>query len=355
MPSDFGRTRYCVSKYTRSGYRTLMKTLETSLGFGVSHKAQFKLRCLELLDRYGWDGVKTAFPHVSRATVYRWHKQFHDSGRKLNVLVPHSTRPHRIRSMQVSSRVLLFIKQLRLEHPHLSKYKLKVFVDEWCQIQGLPTHSVSWIGKVITRNQLFFTVRKPIRKKRRMGRSGYTIKRTPNPKTLTFGYLQLDGITIYWSGSKLTFLTALELKTRKAWVRLVPTISSFHAKELLTMVINDCGGVVHTIHTDNGSEFHALFDQVIKELNLLHLWSPPRTPKVHSHIERFNGIIQEEFINYHLDEAVVNQHAFKNRLSTWLTWYNTKRPHHSLNLLNPQQYLLQLPSKKKGDESLKCL
>lgn len=352
MPADFHQIKYRNPKYSRLGYRTLMRTLETALGFGASEKAKFRLHCIELLGKHGWQGAHDAFPNLSKATVYRWRKRFLDSGKRLNSLVPKSTRPKTTRQMVVPVEVLSFLKAMREQHPQLSKYKLKVFLDEWCKGKGLQPYSVSWIGKVISRYQLFFQVRKPSRKRRRRSRSGYTIKQTPNPKKVKLGYLQLDGITVYWLGRKLVFLTALELKTRQAFVRLVPTTSSYQAKTLLLSVLDRLTYPVHTIHTDNGSEFHALFDQAIQELKLTHLWSPPRTPKVHSHIERFNGIIQQEFINYHLDEAVVNSQVFRAQLAKWLTWYNLKRPHHSLELMSPKQYLLFL---QKGDKSLKSV
>lgn len=330
-----------------------MHNLETALGFGASEKAQFKFHVIELLGSLGWRGLKAAFPHLSKATVYRWRQQFMASGKRLNALVPHSTRPLTTRRMQVPAEVLSFLKAIRRQHPHLSKYKLKVFLDEFCVSQGLRTYSVSWIGKVLSRYQLFFEVRKPVRKRRKKSRSGYTVRRTPNPDEVKLGYLPLDGTTVYWVGEKLVFLTALELKTRTAWAKLVSTASSFHAKTFLLEILQDLPYVLHTIHTDNGSEFHALFDQVVVELHLTHLWSPARTPKVHSHIERFNGVIQDEFINYHLDEAVVDQEAFVHRLNGWLNWYNQKRPHHSLNLKSPQQYYHYLLDLKKGDQSLK--
>ncbi len=329
-----------------------MKSLETAIGFGASEKAKFRLRCIELLNKYGWQGVQTAFPQVSRATVYRWRKTFLASGKRLNALVPKSTRPKRTRAMAVPAEILSFLKAMRQQHPHLSKYKLKVFLDEWCREHGLSLYSVSWIGKVISRYQLFFQVRRPVRRRRKCSRSGYTIRRTPNPAKVKLGYLQVDGVTVYWLGKKLVFLTALELKTRKAWARLVPTASSFHAKALLLAIMAEVPFPIHTIHTDNGSEFHALFDQVVEELKLIHLWSPPRTPKVHSHIERFNGVFQDEFVNYHLDTAVAEPDSFLKKLAQWLTWYNVKRPHNSLNLMSPDQYLEHL---EKGDKSLKSV
>lgn len=329
-----------------------MKTVEQALGFDASETARFRLRCIKLYEQQGMTTVKLAFPQVSRRSVYRWKERYHRSGRQLSSLRPQSTRPQQTRKMVIPGEILSFLQALRSQHPHLSKYKLKVFLDVWCQDRGLPTRSASWIGKVIARHQLFFAVRHSVRKRRKQSRSGYTIKRTPNPQKLTLGYLQLDGITVWWLGERLVFLTALELKTRKAWAVLTKTASSYQARQLLQTILSEIPFPLHTIHTDNGSEFKALFDQAVTELGLTHLWGVPRTPKIQAHIERFNGVIQAEFLNYYLDEAVTDRLAFKHKLERWLTWYNQERPHHALGLLSPNQYLVHL---QKGDgTSAKC-
>jgi len=341
-----------LPKFSRNGYRILMHSLNTALGFGASEKAAFKLHCIEFFDKHGWRSFHDAFPHVSRSTIFRWKKKYHETGKYLNALVPKSTRPHNTRQMHVPSSLLGFIRAMRKQHPHLSKYKLKPFLDVWCTEQGLPKYSVSWIGKVLNRYQLFFGIRKRVYKRRKQSRSGYTIKRTPNPKQAKLGYLQFDGVIVYWVGEKVLFLTALELKTRTAWVKIVPSLSSHHAKLFLEEILRQCSYPIHTIHTDNGSEFKKVFDQAVVDLRLIHLWSKPRSPKIHSHIERFNGVIQREFIDYHIDTAVIDPETFQGQLDYWITWYNTQRPHHSLGLMTPKQYLLNL---QKEDRSPKCV
>ena len=351
MPSDFHRLKYRLPKYSASDYRVLMHSLKTALGFNQSEKAKFKLHCIEFFEKHGYGAFHDAFPQISRASIYRWRKDFVKSRRKLRSLVPKSTRPHKVRQMTVPGKLLSFLKATRQQYPHLSKYKLKPFLDEWCEEQGLPEYSVSWIGKVLNRYQLFFGKRVRVIKRRRQSRSGYTIKRTPNPKNVKLGYLQLDGIKVYWLGEKILFLTALELKTRTAWVKIVPTFSSHHASLFLKSIIREINYPLHSIHTDNGSEFKALFDKAVVDLELTHLWSPPRSPKIHSHIERFNGVIQEEFIDYYIDTAFIDRRLFQSKLDDWITWYNNRRPHHSLKLMTPNQYLLNL---QKGVDCLKC-
>ena len=346
MPADVHHVRYTLPKFSRNTYRTLMHSLTTALGFGASEKAQFRLHCIEFLKKYGWRSFHDAFPHVSRATVFRWQQHLRASGGRLNALLPKSTRPHHTRSMQIPVALLGFLKAIRQQHPHLSKYKVKPFLDAWSIAQGVPVSSVSWIGKVLHHHQLFFGTRQRVLHRRRRARSGYTIRRTPNPSTVSLGYLQLDGVIVYWAGEKLVFLTALELKTRTAWVRLVPTLSSAQAMRFLTDILRSCGYPMHTIHTDNGSEFHAMFDRAVCDLGLTHLWSPPKSPKIHAHMERFNGVFQQEFVDYQVDPP-----AFQAKLTEWVTWYNTERPHYALHLMAPAQYLVHL---QKGAKSLKC-
>lgn len=345
------RIRHSLPIFKEKRYRWFMHTVDTALILHSNPKAIFRLRCIDLLEKCGWEAVNTAFPGVSRASVYRWRRIYEDGEKKAKALLSKSTRPHILRQMVIPPGVLGFIKEIRKKYPHLSKYKIKPFLDIWCMEQGLDMYSVSWIGKVISRNSFFFNTRKPVRKRRRKPRSGYRIHHCPSADKVNLGYLQLDGITIYWNGKKHTFLSALEVKTRTAWVKRVSTLSSFQAKVFLTEIMASVSYNFHTIHTDNGSEFKKVFDAAVSELKLLHLWSPPRTPKVHGHVERFNKTVQEEFINYHLDTANTYPDQFTKLLNEWLSWYNNKRPHYALGQIAPNQYLLQLQRDTKSLKS----
>ena len=72
-----------------------MKTVNNSLAFGNSDVAQFRLRCILILERQGYAGVKLAFPNVGRRTVFRWQEKYLESGKKLTGLLPqdHPTPP----------------------------------------------------------------------------------------------------------------------------------------------------------------------------------------------------------------------------------------------------------------------
>lgn len=319
-----------------------MTTINTALAFDSNDKARLKLRVLELYETSGFRAVEIAFPGVSRRSVCRWKKRYLSSQKKLSSLIPRSTRPKRVRQMVIPQGVLGFVKVLREKYPKLSKYKIKVFLDIFCEERGLPLYSPSWIGKLISRHKLFFEVRKPVRRKRRSLKGKNRIKYCPKQRDVTLGYLQLDGVRVDFEGRSYYFLCAVELKTRQSFVRRVKTLSSYQAKLFIEDIISLVGYSIHTIQTDNGSEFHALFNQALKELRVKHLWSYPRKPKTQGYVERFNRTVQEEFINYQIDEVTINLDLFDQKLAEWNTYYNQTRPHQSLGYLTPNQYLLQL-------------
>ena len=62
---------------------------------------------------------------------------------------------------------------------------------------------------------------------------------------------------------------------------------------------------------------------------------------MNAHNQRFNRTIQENFTDYHQHLLFSDLNAFNQKMAEWLIDYNTKIPHHSLQLLSPVQYLIQ--------------
>jgi len=75
-------------------------------------------------------------------------------------------------------------------------------------------------------------------------------------------------------------------------------------------------------------------------LHKTHWHTYPKTPKMNAHCERFNRTIQEEFIDYH-EEKLMKPAWFNQHLIPYLLWYNGERPHWSINLKSPIQFLLE--------------
>jgi putative transposase len=329
-------------------YDEFMHNINTALAFDSNDKAKLKLRVIEVLDQYDWPTTQLVFPGISRASAYRWRKRYLESGKTLTSLIPHSTRPHRVKQMRVPAQILGFIKTLRLKYPKMSKYKIKIFLDEFCLKNQLPIYSVSWIGKVINRYQLFFNIRKPVKRKRRPNKNITRVKYCPKQKDLVLGYLQLDGIKVCFKGRDYCFLSGVELKSRQSWAKRVNSLASTQAQSFLKDILNSVKSFdyqIHTIQTDNGSEFKAYFDQALNQLQIKHLWSYPKSPQTNGYVERFNWTIQDEFVNYEIDTALADLSRFDQKLSDWLHYYNYIRPHQSLGYKTPIQVLQLLKDK----------
>lgn len=347
------RLRFNLGFMKEKDYHNFMKTIDAMLGFDSSNKAKLKLLCIKLLETHGWEAVNLAFPQVSRASVYRWKQRFDGSGRRLTSLVPLATKPKQVRQMQVPSEILAFIKLMRTQYPKLSKYKLKPFLDAYCADHGIPSYSVSWIGKVINRYNYFFNHgRQVVKKRTNKQKQKARVKRCPKASQVKLGQLQLDAVIIYFHGVKLCYLTAIELKTRQAWTRRVSTISSVTATQFLLEIIDQVAYQVHTVQTDNGSEFESVFRHTLEKLAILQLNSYPKSPKTQAYIERFNWTLQDECLYYHLDKVLEDPALLDQAVNDWLTWYNTKRPHQGLNYQTPIQVLNYQLTKLKG-KSLK--
>ncbi|MEK9165767.1 MAG: integrase core domain-containing protein, partial [Patescibacteria group bacterium] len=66
-----------------------------------------------------------------------------------------------------------------------------------------------------------------------------------------------------------------------------------------------------------------------------------------------NRTIQEEFIDWN-EKYLTDVNEFNKKLVDWLLWYNTQRPHWSLRLQSPVDYLInnKLLSKMRWTDTL---
>lgn len=115
-------------------------------------------------------------------------------------------------------------------------------------------------------------------------------------------------------------------------------MSLIQARDVLKQFEQICPYQIHTVQTDNGSEFLAKFHDYLEDNDLKHVFIYPRLCKVNGVVERFNRTVQEEFIKRN-DEIYYDLAAFQDKLINWLDWYNFKRPHYSLNYLSPMQFI----------------
>lgn len=307
-----------------------------------SEIAQERKKMMEFYEKYGEKATQEAYG-ADRKLISRWRQRLKERG--LMGLKPLSTRPRRVRRSEIPQEIVAYIRTLREKHPRLGKEKIKVLLDEHCQEQRIKTISVATIGNVIKRHKMFYQktgriyhnpsskwAQNPSRKKR------LRVRYSPKPQEA--GYILSDTVERVTDGIKDYFFNAIDGKMKFALSLNYKRLNSRNMKDFYQRFKKIYPCQIQTWQSDNGSENLGEFDQALDQDRIPHRFIYPRCPKINSYIERYNRTFQEEFLDNHLD-IIHDKPLFNRALADWLIFYNAKRPHHSLGLKNPLQYLLQ--------------
>ncbi len=337
MPADVHRVRYTKSKLSYRQYIAWMKTLTSAAVFDAHDPVAFRLKVIEHARDFGWRSAVSAFG-IGKSTLYDWKKRY-GACRKISRLVPTSTRPHRVRTMKTHPAIIAFVKSVRLGDHAMNKYTIKPLLDAYCQEVGIPSVGTTTINKLIKRNHWYPTRIIKRYDKRRLRRE----RRRYAPKSTTPGHIEMDSILLWVLGKRWCFMSVIDVASRYGYCAVVSTISSVEAVRVLEEFQQQCSFPIHTIQTDNGSEFLGAFHAHLLPLNMKHEFIYPRSPKINGIVERFNRTVQEECIT-HAEELFIDVNHFQTKLTRYLVWYNTKRPHLSLKLQTPLQVVQQFSS-----------
>lgn len=329
MSHETDRLRYLTSYFRRGDYNALMKLISPKL----SDPASFRLHVLDHYYKYGYKSTVDAFG-VGKSTLYDWKRLFELSGKKPFSLVPKSTRPHKTRLMTTDHRLVVFIRQMRKEYGNVGKDIIKPFLDEYAKDLGIPSIGKTTIAKIIKRRRLTFEKRVKYRKKAKYSK----LRTRKSPKVTKPGFIQMDSITLYVNKKRHLFMCVIDIYTKYALVVKVSTLSSTNARKVFKEFVIANPTNVHTVQTDNGSEFLAHFHKHLEKQSIKHLFIYPRLCKVNGVVERFNRTIQEECIK-RSDELYYDESAFEKKLTKYLYWYNNKRPHYALGYMSPMQFI----------------
>jgi len=329
MGHETNRHRYLTSYFRRGDYNTLMKLISPKL----SDPALFRLHALDHYSKYGWRSTSDAFS-ISKSTLYDWKRVFVESHRKPFSLVPKSTRPHHTRIMTTDPRIVEFIKEMRVEYGNVGANIIKPFLGLYTQRLGIPSISLTTIGKIIKRRRLTFEERVYVPRKFKFKK----LRTRKSPKVTSPGFIQMDSIVVYINKERHLFMSIMDIYTKYALVEYVSSLSTVRAKEVFNRFRSLNPTPISIVQTDNGSEFLGVFHEEIERLCIKHQFIYPRLVKVNSFIERFNRTVQEEFILRN-DEIYYDIDTFKEKLTKYLTWYNYQRPHSSLKYVSPMQFI----------------
>jgi len=325
--------------------RRFQDMLESLRKFSESEIAQQRMKIIKFYEKYGEKATKEAFG-ADRKVISRWRKRLKNSGGRLSALIPYSTRPHRVRHSKVPTDIIAFIKEIREKYPRLGKEKLKIFLDRYCLEKGLSPISESTIGNIIKRHRFFYQksgkiyhnpnskwAQKQVKKTKRL-----KIKHSLKPND--FGHIVSDTVERVTDGVKDYFFSPIDARMKFAVTLNYKRLNSRNMKDFYYRFKSVYPCNIKSWQSDNGAENLKEFDEQLKRDSIPHYFSYPRCPKINTYIERYNRTIQEEFIDNNLD-VIYDKPLFNQRLADYLIFYNTQRPHKSLGLKSPIEYLIE--------------
>jgi len=253
---------------------------------------------------------------VSRATIFRWLKQFRLDGRT-STLLPR--RPGPSEGIQPFDLPVLVIVEQHFRQlyatrrkPTLTRFWREVAAD--CRAAALPPPSMRRLGRWLKSHDQAELLR------RREGADKSEAGFLATPGTLDAGaplrIVQIDhtkvDLTVVDPATRLpigrpTLTLAIDVNTRMAmgfYLSLeAPALTAVAL--CLTHAVMDksawlaargiaadwpAHGLPNTIHVDNGAEFHALaFERACAEHRIELTYRPPGTPRFGGHIERLIG------------------------------------------------------------------
>jgi len=82
------------------------------------------------------------------------------------------------------------------------------------------------------------------------------------------------------------------------------------------------------------------FENYVNDNEITHYYIYPRRPQMNTYVERFNGVIQSQFVDYAVD-SMDEIGEFNDILMDCLLWYNTKKIHLSLEKKTPIDYYVE--------------
>lgn len=236
--------------------------------------------------------------------------------------------------MTTDWRLVEFIKEMRKEYGNVGKNIIKYFLDAYAKELGVKSISLTTIGKLIKRRHFTFEERTRIRRQFKFKK----LRTRRSPNVTRPGFVQMDSIVVYINQERHLFMSVMDIFTKFALVEYVSSLSAKQAVEVLKKFQKVNPTKVETIQTDNGSEFLNVYHKYLEEQNIIHKFIYPKQPRINGFIERFNRTIQEEMILRN-DEIYYDLPAFKEKLTKYLLWYNTQRPHSALNYLPPLTFI----------------
>lgn len=261
---------------------------------------------------------------IPRNSYYNWKKKYQAEGeaglrRKKPVAKHH---PH-----QIPQEVIDKILELRKEY-QLGSIRITWYLERY--------HGIK-----ISESSVYRTLARYGINRLHKGASRRAVHTKRYSKEVPGHQVQVDVkiVSLPSTGTKMVRryqYTAIDDATRIRALKIYSSHNQANAISFIDYVIEKFPFRIHTIRTDRGHEFQALFHWHVEDKGIRHAYNKPASPQLNGKVERSHRTDQEEF--YQLltftDDIDLNK-----KLEAWEQFYNFNRPHGAFKGKTPYEAL----------------
>jgi transposase InsO family protein len=266
---------------------------------------------------------------VSRQSVHAWMRRYAAGG--LGGLMDRSRRPESC-PHQVGPQVEAVVCEMRRDHPRWGPVRL---VHELAKAGVAPVPSRMSVYRVLVRHGLVDP------QPRKRPKESYV--RWERDAPMALWQLDIVGGAFLADGTEAKIVTGVDDHSRYCVICQVVARPTGRAVCLAFAAALRKFGVPAEVLTDNGKQFtdrfgkggEVLFDRICRDNGIIHRLTAPRHPTTTGKVERFHGSLRRELLNDNVPFADLA--AAQAAVDTWVSEYNTTRPHQSLDMASPAE------------------
>ncbi len=263
---------------------------------------------------------------ISRETYYKWKRDYERKGEAALINSKPCPQNPKLRiPLHIEEKILHLRKNYYLGQLRISWY-LKRYHDIEVSAAG--------VWRVLKRNGINKLPQN--QRKRSMEQFKRYEKQVPGHR------IQIDvkflSFTDKSSGREIKRYqyTAIDDATRARALKIYSLHNQKCAIEFVEYVRSKFPFRIHTIQTDNGHEFQALFHWHCEDIGIRHVYIKKASPHLNGKVERSHLTDQQEF--YQLLEYT-DDIDIQKKLKEWETFYNFHRPNAALKGKTPYEVL----------------
>jgi transposase InsO family protein len=261
---------------------------------------------------------------VARQTVHTWLRRY--AARGISGLIDKPSKPESC-PHQIIPTVEARVLEMRRAHQSWGPRTIRTHLIA----EGVdPPPGRSSIYRTLVRHQLI----EP--QKRKRSRSDY--KRWERSRSMELWQMDIVGRFYLADGTEVKVVTGIDDHSRYCvCARIVARATAKPVCDALSFALLT-HGAPDQILTDNGKVFTArfgrgpgpvLFDRICHNNGIRHLLTAPYSPTTTGKVERFHKTYRGDFLIDH-DHRYATIDEAQEALDTWVSHYNTERPHQSL-------------------------